>query len=117
MIGGLALQLNFYITGKTLVVSFSGELDHHTAENIRKKIDSYYDEKMLKNIVLDLDNLNFMDSSGIGLILGRYKKAMNNNGKLLLANASTRVKKILVMSGITKIIKIYDSVSNALDNI
>ncbi|WP_069649356.1 anti-sigma F factor antagonist [Caloranaerobacter ferrireducens] len=111
------MQLNFYVTGKTLVVGFSGELDHHTAENIRKEIDNYYDEKMLKNIVLDLDNLNFMDSSGIGLILGRYKKAMNNDGKLLLVNASARVKKILEMSGITKIIKIYDSVNNALDNI
>lgn len=111
------MQLNFYTEGKTLVVGFNGELDHHTAESIRKEIDNYYDQKLMKNIILDLDNLKFMDSSGIGLILGRYKKAMNNGGKLLLVNVNTRVMRILEMSGITKIIKIYDSISNALENI
>ncbi|WP_250160192.1 hypothetical protein [Caloranaerobacter azorensis] len=42
------MQLNFFVAGKTLVVGFNGELDHHTAENVRKEIDDYYDEKMLK---------------------------------------------------------------------
>ncbi|EOD01507.1 anti-sigma F factor antagonist [Caldisalinibacter kiritimatiensis] len=111
------MQLNFKVIDKTLVISFNGELDHHMADEVRTKIDSYYVEKSLKNIVFDLKGLNFMDSAGIGLIMGRYKIASQNGGKIYLINASSRVKKILNMSGMMKIVKIYDSLNDALDNL
>ncbi|RKD34708.1 anti-sigma F factor antagonist [Thermohalobacter berrensis] len=111
------MQLEFKTIDKTLIVKFNGELDHHTAENIRKEIDKFYSGNMLKNIILDLEKLNFMDSSGIGLILGRYKNVSQNGGKLCLVNVSPRVEKILKMSGVLKIVKIFDSITKAKENI
>lgn len=110
-LGGSTLKLEFSVINKNLIVRFNGELDHHTAKEIREKIDSTYSDNLLKNIVIDLSNLQFMDSSGIGLIMGRYKLASNNNGKIYLINVSDRVKKILNMSGILKIVKIIDNLS------
>ncbi|KNF09268.1 anti-anti-sigma regulatory factor SpoIIAA [Gottschalkia purinilytica] len=109
------MQLNFEIKDKSLLVNFSGELDHHTAKEAREEIDEFYNQKMLKNMVIDLNNLNFMDSSGIGLLMGRYKIVSENNGKLALVNVSSRVEKILKMSGIMKIVDIYGNINDAID--
>ncbi len=111
------MQVNFDVKDKNLIVRFIGELDHHSAEDIRKSIDEEYRKKMLKNIVLDLKGISFMDSSGIGLIMGRYKNAQGNNGKLALINVNPRMEKILFMSGILKIVKVYQSEVEALSNI
>lgn len=111
------MEVNLKIIKKSLIVRFDGELDHHTAADIRTRIDQAYTEKMLKNIVLDLNNLQFMDSSGIGLIMGRYKLVSQNGGKIFLVHVSPRVLKILKMSGILKIVQLADSVEEALENI
>lgn len=102
---------------KMLIVNFNGELDHHSAEEIRKEIDKIYYERRLVHIVLDLKKLNFMDSSGIGLIMGRYKNVSDNGGKLFLVNVSSRVEKILRMSGILKIVQMYNSLEDVPVNI
>jgi stage II sporulation protein AA (anti-sigma F factor antagonist) len=115
--GGVDLKINFQVIDKTLVVSFDGELDHHVADEIREKIDKYYNDNGLKNIIFNLKNLHFMDSAGIGLIMGRYKAVSQNNGKLYLINVSSRVEKILSMSGILKITNIYNSLEEAFDNL
>lgn len=111
------MKINFQVIDKTLVVSFDGELDHHVADEIREKIDKYYNDNGLKNIIFDLKDLHFMDSAGIGLIIGRYKAVSQNNGKLFLVNISSRVEKILSMSGILKITNIYNSLEEAFDNL
>lgn len=111
------MQVLFDVKDKNLIVNFNGELDHHSAEDIRKKIDEEYRKKMLKNIVLDLKGIYFMDSSGIGLIMGRYKNTQENNGKLALINVNSRMEKILTMSGILKIVKIYQNEAEALSNL
>lgn len=111
------LKISLKTRDKILIVSFNGELDHHSAEEIRKEIDKVYFENRFRSIVLDLKNLNFMDSSGIGLIMGRYKNVSNNDGKIYLINVSSRVEKILRMSGILKIVQIYDKIEDIPDNI
>lgn len=111
------LKISLEILNKALIVNFNGELDHHSAEAMRKEIDKAYFGNGLKNIVLNLKNLKFMDSSGIGLIMGRYKNVKNNGGKLYIINVSARVEKILKMSGILKIVQIYDSIDDIPDNI
>lgn len=102
------MQLEFKVRDKDLLVNFNGELDHHTAKDARESIDSAYDSSNVKNIVIDLNKLNFMDSSGIGLLMGRYKIASQNSGKLYIKNVSDRVEKILKMSGMLKIVNIID---------
>lgn len=104
------MKLDIKVEEENLLVNFNGELDHHTAKDARESIDDAYDGKNVKNIIIDLNQLNFMDSSGIGLIMGRYKKTSQNDGKLFLKNVSERVKKILQMSGILKIVSIIDEV-------
>ena len=67
------MQLQFEVIADTLVVKFDGELDHHVAKNIRTKIDEIIDQQGVRNLIFDLNNMKFMDSSGIGVIIGRYK--------------------------------------------
>lgn len=110
------MKISLSTRDKTLIVNFNGELDHHSAEEMRKEIDKIYFEKRMKNIILDLTSLNFMDSSGIGLIMGRYKNVSDNGGKLYLINVSQRVEKILKMSGILKIVQLHNSLNDIPEN-
>lgn len=102
------MQLDFKIKNEDLIVNFDGELDHHTAKYARDTIDEQYSKSNVKNIIIDLNSLGFMDSSGIGLLMGRYKMVLERGGSVSLINVDSRVKKILEMSGILKILKILD---------
>ena len=101
----------------TLVVSIGGELDHHTAEAIRDQMDKLLDDPTIKNMVIDAGNLSFMDSSGIGVFIGRYKKISRRGGCMAVANINNHIDKIFELSGLYKIIKAYSSVQDALDDI
>ncbi|MGB9779418.1 anti-sigma F factor antagonist [Caldanaerobacter sp.] len=98
----------------TLIVKIDGELDHHQAESVKKTIDEEYEKKDCKNIIFDLKNLTFMDSSGIGVIIGRYKKVKNNGGKVAIANTGQHLKKLIEVSGLLRIIKCYNSLEEAI---
>lgn len=111
------MQLNFNVKDKNLIVRFNGEIDHHTAQGIRREIEDKYKGNMLRNIILDFNGVNFMDSSGIGLIMGRYKTIKSNNGKMAMINVNSRLEKIFKMSGILKIVNKYKNEEEALNNI
>lgn len=100
-----------------LLVQFKGELDHHTTENVRQKIDNQYFDQRLKNIILDLRGLTFMDSSGIGLIMGRYRNCIEKNGSVAIVSDNNYVDKMLKMSGLLKIIKVYTTIESAMENL
>lgn len=114
--GGDFLQLILDTIDENLIVKFKGELDHHSSEASREKIDEWYYDKLKKNIVFDLRELNFMDSSGIGLLMARYKMCSENGGKVLIVNDNQNIQRILRMSGILKIIDVYSSIDDALKN-
>lgn len=97
-----------------LIVHLEGELDHHSAEEVRRKIDSEYYDKGLTNMVLNFRGLNFMDSSGIGLVMGRYKNCNEQGGKVSIVNIGPNLEKILQMSGLMKIINVYPSIEEAI---
>ena len=90
---------------KLLVLDITEELDHHSAENIRSIADNEITRYMPRKVVLDFNNVSFMDSAGIGLVLGRYKMVKMLGGNLEIKNVKANVRKIFEMSGITKIIK------------
>lgn len=100
-----------------LLVGLKGELDHHTTENARQKIDQQYFDQRLKNIVLDLRGLTFMDSSGIGLIMGRYKNCIEKGGTVVVVSDNTYVEKIFKMSGLLKIINVYPTLDLATESL
>lgn len=110
------MQLSFKAINRTLVVSIVGEIDHHTSEDVRNRIDSQIDNNIAKNLVFDFTKVNFMDSAGIGVILGRYKKISSLNGKVAIVNAKTNIKRILEISGMIKICNIYNDIDSALTN-
>ena len=89
----------------TLVVKLSGEIDHHSAEEIRKTVDAEIEKSRIKNLVFDFDEVTFMDSSGIGVIIGRYKQIRARGGKTLIIRAKPQIDKLLELSGIKKIIE------------
>ena len=91
--------------GTTLVVKPEGELDHHSAKNVREMIDREIEQRKIKNLVLDFNKVSFMDSSGIGVIAGRYKIINSLGGKTMVIRANEQVDKILEISGLKKILE------------
>ncbi len=84
-----------------------GDIDHHTAPSIRESIDdAIVSIENSKSIILDFSDVTFMDSSGVGLVMGRYRLASQKNKSLSVENLSERDYRIMKMSGIEKIAKI-----------
>lgn len=100
--------MNYQIQENCLTINLPNDLDHHNAEEIRKLSDQLITKNHIKHIVFDFRNTNFMDSSGIGVIMGRYKQISLFGGVIWAANTNERIKKMLVMSGVTKIMQIYE---------
>jgi len=92
--------------GTTLVVKLDGELDHHSASEVREKIDREINLRKINNLILDFDKVDFMDSSGIGVIAGRYKIIDSLGGKIMIIRANEQVDKILEISGLKKILEV-----------
>lgn len=99
-------NLEVIFDASVLTIKIKGDVDHHSAKKIREAIDSFIIEKKPVIIVLDLSSVDFMDSSGLGLILGRYNVACDLGAKLILYNPTRRIRKILELAGIERIIKI-----------
>jgi len=108
------LHIKFTNRGTTLIIRINGELDHHTAEYVRQKIDSEILKSTTRNIIFDFSELSFMDSSGIGVIIGRYKNIRKLNGKAAVVNINDQIMRILSMSGILKIIPVYKNLDDAV---
>lgn len=97
------MKVKYKNAGNNLTLGFCGELDHHSAEQVKKVIDDLVVKFNPKNVVFDFSELNFMDSTGIGMLLSRYKNFNQNNICVFVCGASGSVDKVLKLSGIYKI--------------
>ncbi|MBP2032478.1 stage II sporulation protein AA (anti-sigma F factor antagonist) [Clostridium algifaecis] len=111
------MNLEFEVKNDKLIVHMIGELDHHSAEEVRNKIDDRLDRDNFNKLILDFSSVSFMDSSGIGVVIGRYKKLNSKAGSICIARVNDSVKRVFELSGMFKIIKLYDSVEQAVENI
>lgn len=111
------MNLRFQHKDKTLIVGISGELDHHSSEAIRIKIDNKIDELGIMNLIIDFSDVNFMDSSGIGVIIGRYRRIAEFGGELLIVNLKPQIRKVFELGGLFKIIKEYKNIDEAVANL
>ncbi|AIQ53758.1 MULTISPECIES: anti-sigma F factor antagonist [unclassified Paenibacillus] len=100
-----------------LVVRLYGELDHHAADYVRMEMDEAIMRGQVEHLILSLKELQFMDSSGLGVILGRYKLIRSKGGKMAVCDATAPVKRLLEMSGLFKIMSLYDDESAALSDL
>ena len=101
------MEMKWVEVDKLLIVKLKEEIDHHVAEKIRRKVDYEIQRYLPKKVIFNFSGVNFMDSAGIGMIIGRYKLITMFGATLEISNASAQVQKILQMSGITKLIKVY----------
>jgi stage II sporulation protein AA (anti-sigma F factor antagonist) len=111
----LSLQVQTEGIGSTLVVRLQGELDHHTAEIVRERVEKELNKGLATHLIMNLDGLSFMDSSGLGVILGRYKRVSQMGGRMALCSVSDPLMRLFELSGIQKILRIYRSESEALE--
>ena len=93
------------LRGQTLTVYLSGELDHHSASQIRQELDALIRDSRAHRLVLDLSSLTFMDSSGIGVILGRYNQMARRGGSLAVRKPSSQINRIFDLSGVYQIVE------------
>ena len=93
-------------TGEALKIKLRGELDHHSAVAIRTQIDDMIRSKRPKSLNIDMSVIDFMDSSGLGLIMGRYAAMKDIGGELCVTDPSPRVQRIMSLAGMERMINI-----------
>ncbi len=94
------------VNGDILTAHLDGEIDHHSAPSVRNTVDEAVFMYSPKKLVLDFSDITFMDSSGVGLIMGRYKLLSGKNGTVEVRGLKKRDKRIVEMSGLKKLIEI-----------
>ena len=111
----MGLSVNYYIKNNTIIIRLIGEMDQETVGNLRVKLQELIAENNIKNIVFNLGKLEFMDSTGIGIIIGRYNQLKKKNGKIVLCNLNKNIEKIVLLCGLPRICMIKNSEEEAYD--
>ncbi|MBR3153131.1 MAG: anti-sigma factor antagonist [Clostridia bacterium] len=106
------MDIDFIEKDKLLVLKITEEIDHHTTDRIRRLADYEIQRCNPRKVIFDFSGVCFMDSAGIGLIIGRYKTASMIGAKLEIKNVRDNVRKIFEMTGILKIIPIVSEEEN-----
>ena len=89
-----------------LTVFVPKELDDHNAKEIKEQVDKVLDSEWIRTIIFDFQNTAFMDSSGIGMILGRYKKINYSGGKVEAVHMNDRIRRMLILSGLYQVVRL-----------
>ncbi len=105
------------IKDNTIVVRLNGELDDCAANKIKEKMDYLLYRKDVENIIFDMSKVNFMDSSGVGLLIGRYKQIKQRGGKACLILEDNNIKRILKMSGVLHLFSCSSTEEEAFDSL
>jgi stage II sporulation protein AA (anti-sigma F factor antagonist) len=113
----VSLNIEMEVKFDVLCIRLIGELDHHTAEQLREQATKAIEEFHIHHIVLNLEHLSFMDSSGLGVILGRYKQIKQNHGEMIVCAISPSIERLFNMSGMFKIIRLEPTEENALQRL
>lgn len=97
------MKIRSEIKDNVLYILFNGELDEYTAGYTRNYLDEAFSQCVFEDVVLDMRGLDFMDSTGIGVLIGRYKNLKNKSKRMFISNANPTIEKIINMSGIYEI--------------
>lgn len=108
------MQVQLIRRKKNLIVRLKGELDHHTASIFRQSVEKELEKEIKQNLILNVANLTFMDSSGIGVILGRYKQVKDRGGQVIICGLDKHHQRILQLGGLLKIIPVCSDENKAL---
>ncbi|MBQ8300006.1 MAG: anti-sigma factor antagonist [Clostridia bacterium] len=108
--------VNYEETSRTLTINFDGEIDHHSCGEIATISDDAIKKYLPLKLIFDFKNVKFMDSAGIGMVIGRYKQLMRFGGKAEMVNINNDIKRIFSMVGIFKIIPLVSENAESLAN-
>lgn len=100
--------------GCYLKIKLRGEIDHHTATTIRNAMDSEIYKKRPRGLILDMSSVGFMDSSGLGLIMGRYAVMKELGGEVVVQNPAPAIEKIMLLAGMERVVKIEKTKTDAI---
>ena len=103
------MDVEYKTVRNTLVVRVKGELDMLIADKMRQEIDRRLEANNIKNLIFNLEKVTFIDSSGLGVIIGRYKKVSAASGRMFIVGAKNPVEKILHFSGINRLVPMYSN--------
>ena len=109
------MQIEFEMTDDILIANLDGELDHHTSAVIREEIDKTVDAFHSKHLIFNFEKVTFMDSSGIGVVMGRYNKITQLGGRLIVTGCSEYIDRILEMAGIYTIASRMKNVAESIE--
>ncbi|GAB2574044.1 anti-sigma F factor antagonist [Gracilibacillus alcaliphilus] len=113
----MQLQSEFTVVENVLIVRLSGELDHHSAAQLKLEWQQRMTSDNIKHVVLNLSELHFMDSSGLGVVLGRYKEIKQLGGEMIVCSINSAVKRLFNMSGLFKIVRLESDERFALSSL
>ena len=99
-------MVKLYNDGKRITAALSGDIDHHAAREMRRELDEVIERSQPELLIIDMENVGFMDSSGIGLIMGRTKLMGECGGRVEVRSPQPYIKRVLRLSGIERIVKI-----------
>ncbi|MGI6280270.1 MAG: STAS domain-containing protein [Acutalibacteraceae bacterium] len=100
----MSVEIN--VSGEVVTVYLCGELDHHTAKEMREAIDNAVELNMPSLLILDFKNVSFMDSSGIGLVMGRYRNLVKSGAELHITGAPPQIYKMFKLAGIERLARL-----------
>ncbi len=109
------MKIKIDVIKNFLVLNLYGEIDHHNAGEIREKLDKELEKTKLVNLIFNFKDITFMDSSGIGMVIGRYRILQSRGGTVCVTNLSKEVYRIFEISGLFKIINNYDTVYQCIE--
>ena len=102
------MESKFYEKDKLLIFKITEDIDDHSVQKIRRRADYEIERYMPRKVVFDFSDVSFMDSAGIGLLMGRYKLVSMLGGQVEVSNITPSVRRIFEMSGIQKVIPVTD---------
>ena len=102
------MEEDFKVGDNYLMIRMPEEIDHHNSVDISQRADRYIVSKKVGNVVFDFERTTFMDSSGVGIILGRYRKISCFGGKVYAVNAGSRIRRLLLLSGLEDIVELIE---------
>mgnify|MGYP000880618725 CR=1 FL=1 len=112
------MHYSFEVQGQALITKLQGELDLHTSPEFKETLTDLLDtHPNVKHLIMHVKGLTFVDSSGLGVILGRYRELQERGGQLFFVQPNPQIKRVLQMSGFQKISEFADSTSEVLERI
>lgn len=109
----LSLSVKFFMRKNTMYIRFNGEMDQESVGNLKEKLSQIIKEKNVKFLVINMRELTFLDSTGIGIIIGRYNQLKLKGGKVILCSINKNLERIILLSGLPRICLIKENEQEA----